>query len=40
MTFDDGIREFAVECVDLNLRDHRAFGKTIREGRIAVISED
>ena len=40
MTFDDGICEFAVEYADQNLRDHRAFVKGIREGRIAVISED
>jgi len=39
-TFDDAICEFAVEYADQNLRDHRAFVKAIREGRIAVVSED
>ena len=39
-TFDDAICEFAVEYADQNLRDHRAFVKAIREGRIKVVSED
>ena len=39
-TFDDAICEFAVEYADQNLRDHRAFIKAIREGRIKVVSED
>ena len=39
-TFDDAVCEFAVEYADQNLRDYRAFVKGIREGRIAVASED
>ena len=39
-TFDDAICEFAVEYADQNLRDYRAFVRAIREGRIAVVSED
>ena len=39
-TFDDAICEFAVEYADQNLRDHRAFVKAIRDGRIKVVSED
>ena len=39
-TFDDAICEFAVEYADQNLRDHRAFIKAIREGRIPVASKD
>ena len=39
-TFDDAICEFAVEYADQNLRDHRAFIKAIREGRIKVVSEE
>ena len=39
-TFDDAICEFGVEYADQNLRDHRAFVKAIREGRIKVVSED
>ena len=39
-TFDDAICEFAVEYADQNLRDHRAFVKAVREGRIQVVSED
>ena len=38
--FDDAICEFAVEYADQNLRDHRAFVKAIRQGRIEVASED
>ena len=33
-------REFAVEYADQAERDYRAFVKAIREGRIAVVSED
>ena len=39
-TFDEAICEFAVEYADQNLRDYRAFVKAIREGRIAVASEE
>ena len=39
-TFEDAICEFAVEHADQNLRDHRAFVKAIRDGRIEVVSED
>ena len=39
-TFDDAVCEFAVEYADQNLRDYRRFVKAIREGRIAVASED
>jgi hypothetical protein len=39
-TFDDAICEFAVEYADQNLRDHRAFIKVIREGRIKAVSEE
>jgi uncharacterized protein (DUF2252 family) len=39
-TFDDAICEFAVEYADQNLRDYRAFIKAIREGRVAVATED
>jgi len=37
--FDEAICEFAVEYADQNLRDYRAFIKSIREGRIKAISE-
>ena len=39
-TFDDAVCEFAVEYADQNLRDHRAFIKAIREGRIKVATEE
>ncbi len=39
-TVDDAVCEFAVEYADQNLRDHRAFVRAIREGRIKVVSED
>jgi uncharacterized protein (DUF2252 family) len=39
-TFDDAICEFAVEYTDQNLRDYRAFIKAIREGRVAIATED
>ena len=39
-TFDDAMCEFAVEYADQNFHDYRAFIKAIREGRIAVASED
>ncbi len=39
-TFDDAIREFAVEYADQNLRDYRAFIKAMREGRVAIAAED
>lgn len=39
-TFDDAICEFAVEYADQNLRDYRAFIKAVREGRVAIATED
>jgi hypothetical protein len=39
-TFDDAVCEFAVEYADQNLRDHRAFVRAVREGRVKVVSED
>jgi uncharacterized protein (DUF2252 family) len=39
-TFDDAIGEFAVEYSDQNRKDHRAFVRAIREGRITVIVEN
>ena len=39
-TFDDAACEFAVEYADQNLHDYRAFIKAIREGRVAVVTED
>jgi hypothetical protein len=39
-TFDDAVCEFAVEYADQNLSDYRVFIKAIREGRVAVVTED
>jgi hypothetical protein len=38
-TFDDTLCEFAVEYADQNLRDHRAFVKAVREGRVSATME-
>ena len=38
-TFDDAIREFAMEYADQNQRDHRAFVKAVRAGRIEAMVE-
>jgi len=38
-TFDDAIREFAMEYADQNQRDHRAFVKAVRAGRIHAMVE-
>ena len=38
-TFDDAIREFAVNYPDQTISDHKAFAKAIREGRIQAITE-
>jgi uncharacterized protein (DUF2252 family) len=38
-TFDDAIREFAVEYADQTERDHRAFAKAVRAGRVKAIVE-
>jgi len=38
-TFDDAIVEFAVEYADQAQRDHRAFVKAVRQGRIKAIME-
>ncbi len=38
-TFDDAIREFAVEYADQAQRDHRAFVKAVREGRVKATIE-
>jgi RPA family protein len=37
--FDDAVCEFAVEYADQNQRDHRAFIKAVREGRLEAITE-
>jgi uncharacterized protein (DUF2252 family) len=38
-TFDDAICEFAVEYADQTQRDHRAFVKAVREGRVKATIE-
>ena len=38
-TFDDAIREFAVEYADQTQRDYRAFVKAVREGRVKATVE-
>ncbi|MGE0659454.1 MAG: DUF2252 domain-containing protein [Reyranellaceae bacterium] len=38
--FDNAICEFAVEYADQTQRDHRAFVKAVREGRISAVSND
>jgi uncharacterized protein (DUF2252 family) len=39
-TFDDAITEFATDYSDQNRRDHRAFVRAIREGRIEATIEE
>ena len=37
--FDDAMEEFAVEYADQVQRDHRAFVKAVRQGRLKALSD-